>query len=178
MHKKKILGALAAATMVSASAHADDSGFYVGASVGQATESSSGFDGKDAAFRLLGGYSINRNFAFEAGYVNGGTLEDSRGSLDFSVKSDGFFTTALAKLPLGNGITPYAKFGYVFYDSTATASSGTVSVSESTSDSRILFGMGAEFRISDPLRLRVDYEKVRVPDVAFDLYSIVATFHF
>ncbi len=178
MQKNKILGALAAATLASVGAFAEDSGFYVGASAGLATESSFGFDGRARAVRLLGGYSFSRNFAFEAGYVNAGKIDDTRGMLNLSVKSDGFFGTAIARLPLGKVMTPYAKFGYVFYDATSKVSLGSIQVSESTSDSRILFGGGAEFCLTENFRLRTDYEKVRVPDAAFDIYSLVATVHF
>jgi OOP family OmpA-OmpF porin len=178
MRKKKVLVAFAATLLATAGVRADDSGFYLGASVGEATQSSDGFDGEDTSFRLLGGYSLNRNFALEAGYVDGGKQEDTNGSLDLSVKSDGFFATVLAKLPLGDAVTPYVKFGYVVYDSTATVSNGSMRVSETTSDEDILYGVGVEFRLGENFRLRADYEKPDVPDVAFDIYSIVASFHF
>ncbi len=178
MLDRKIFTALAAGLLMSAAARADDSGFYVGASAGMATESSVGFDGKSRALRLLGGYSFGKNFAFEAGYINGGEMEDTTGFLNLSLKSDGYFATALARLPLGNVVTPYAKFGYVFYDSTTTVSRGSLQVFESTSDDDILYGMGVEFRLTENFRLRTDYEKVRVPDAAFDIYSLVATVHF
>jgi OmpA-OmpF porin, OOP family len=175
MSRKKIL---AACLLASVAARAEDSGFYVGASVGQATQSSGSFDGEDTSFRLLGGYSFSPNFALEAGYIDGGKQEDEVGALNLSVDSDGFFATVLTKFPLGNVVALYAKVGYVAYDSTATASNGPMRASETTSDEDLLFGAGLEFRLGENFRLRADYEKVDVPDTAFDIYSIVATYHF
>lgn len=58
MCKEKVRGALVVTLLATAGVRADDSGFYLGASVGEATQSSVGFDGKDTSFRLLGVYSF------------------------------------------------------------------------------------------------------------------------
>jgi opacity protein-like surface antigen len=166
------------ALLMSTAARADDSGPYVGASMGKATQSSIGFDGEDISFRLLGGYSFNKFIAIEAGYVDGGEQKDRRGPLKLSVKSDGFFGTVLARWPLGDVVAPYAKAGFVAYDSTSTVSNGTISVSESESDGDLLYGGGLEFKFGEHVRLRTDYEKVRVPDAAFDIYSVVFAYVF
>jgi OOP family OmpA-OmpF porin len=159
-------------------AHADDSGFYLGAGAGQATQSAEGFDGKDTSFKLLGGYTFNKYLAAEAGYIDGGEQSDTTDGLTLAVKSDGFFAAALAKLPLGEYAAPYVKFGYVFYDSTATVSAGGQSLSESSSDEDLLYGVGCEFKFTEHFRLRAEYERVDVPDTDFDIFSIVAAFHF
>lgn len=178
MNTQHILGAIAATLLVSAGARAGDTGFYVGASAGEATQSSTEFDGHDPSFRLFGGYSFGRYFAAEAGYIDGGTQEDTIGSLRATVDSEGYFATVLARLPLGEVIVPYAKLGYVAYDSTTTVSNGTQRASESFSDEDLSYGVGVEFRLGERLRLRVDYEKIDVPDVAFDIYSFAATWRF
>jgi OOP family OmpA-OmpF porin len=173
-----MLGAFAAGLLVSAGAHADDTGFYLGVGVGEATQSNSIFHGSDTSFRGLAGYSLNKYLAAEAGFVDAGTQQDNVGALDVRTSADGTFAAVLAKLPLGNVFAPYVKLGYVFYDSTETVSNGSIKISESSSDDDLLYGAGLEFRLGKNFRLRADYEKVDVPDVAFDIYSIVAAYQF
>jgi opacity protein-like surface antigen len=178
MHTRKFLGAFAAALLVSTGARADESGFYLGAGVGRATQSSFQFHGEDTSFRWLAGYSFNKYLAAEAGFVDGGTQKDHVGALYVKSSANGAFATVLARLPLGKVVAPYAKIGYVFYDATATATGNAIRFSERTSDDDLLYGAGLEFRLSEHFRLRADYEKIDVPDVAFDIYSIVATYRF
>ena len=179
MHHTKIAAACAWVALLSAgAARADDSGFYLGASVGEATQSGLGFDGRDTAFRWHVGYSINEYLAAEAGFVDGGKQKDTVGGVNFAVSSNGTFAAILARLPLGKVIAPYAKLGYVVYESTTTASNGSMVRSESRSDEDLSYGGGLEFRLGEHFRLRADYEKVDVPDVAFDIYSVVATWQF
>ena len=178
MSNRKFLGTLAALMLASAGAHAADSGFYLGAGVGLATQNNSVFQGEDTSFRLLAGYSFSKYFAAEAGFVDGGTQQDTVGALDVKSSADGTFVALLAKIPIGKVVAPYAKVGYVFYDAHSSVSNGTGTVRESTSDNDLLFGGGFEFRLGEKLRLRADYEKIRVPDIAFDVYTLVATYQF
>jgi OOP family OmpA-OmpF porin len=176
MHTRKVLAAFAAVFLTAA--HADESAPYLGVSVGEASQSADGFDGSDTSFKLLGGYSFNKYLAAEAGYVDGGTQKDTIGALDVKASSHGYFAAVLAKLPLGNVVAPYAKLGYVVYDSTTTASSGGARFSESFHDDDLLYGIGCEFHLGKSFRLRAEYEQIDVPDADFEIISVVATFQF
>jgi OOP family OmpA-OmpF porin len=179
MRFRKIVGAcVLAAAMTHGVARADDTGFYVGAGFGQASQEFTGFEADDTAFKLFGGWSFNKYFAIEGGYIDGGTQSDSLGLLDADISSDGFFVEGLAKLPLGKYVAPYAKFGYVFYDSTTRVSSPGGSFSESESDADFIYGGGLEFKLGENFRLRAEYEEVNLPDSAFDIYTLAATWHF
>jgi len=177
-HCKLIAACVLAALGATATARADDSGFYLGAGIGEARQSAEGFDGSDSTFRLFGGYAFNPYLAVEGGYVDGGEQTDTQGSLRVAVKSDGFFVAGLAKLPLGKYVAPYLKVGLVSYDSTATVSSGNVSVSESESNSDLLYGVGLEFKLGDHFRLRAEYEQIDVSDADFDIISLAAAYKF
>ena len=172
------MGALAAALLASTNSHADDAGFYLGAGVGEARQHNDVFDGSDTSFRFLGGYSFNRYFAAEAGYIDAGTQKDTIGVFEVKASSDGAFVAVLDKLPLGKIVAPYAKLGYVFYDGAETVSFAGAVSRESTSGDEALFGGGLEFRIGGHARLRAEYEKVNVPYADFDIYSVVFTYQF
>jgi OmpA-OmpF porin, OOP family len=179
MNQKKLIAACVLATLgATAAARAEDTGFYLGASVGEASQSAQGFDASGTAYRVFGGYAINQYFAFEGGYVNGGEQKDSQGPLRLTVKSEGYFVAGLFKLPLGKYFAPYLKAGFVGYDSTAAVSSGNSSVSESESDSDLLYGLGLEFKLGDHFRLRAEYEQIDVSDADFDIVSVAAAYHF
>ena len=156
----------------------DDAGFYVGAGIGQAREESGPFKGSDTSFRLFGGYSFNRYFAAEAGYIDGGDIEDDIGPYRVSIASDGLFAAGLAKLPLGDRFALFAKLGWVFHDSTETVSLGSQRSSESTSDSDFLFGGGVALKLGKYFQLRAEYDEVNVADAAFDILSVNAAWKF
>lgn len=59
-------------------AHAEEhSGFYLGGSIGEATNESGEFKGSDTAFKLSAGYAFNPYFGIEAAYVDAGTQDDT-----------------------------------------------------------------------------------------------------
>jgi opacity protein-like surface antigen len=174
----KLIGLSAVALFVSTAAGAGDSSFYLGAGVGEARQHNFIFDGSDTSFKLLAGYSFSRYFAAEAGLIDAGTQKDTVGPFDVKSSSEGAFAALLAKLPLGNVAAPYAKLGYVLYDVKESVSTGGVTTQESRSGDDLLFGGGIEFRIGESFRLRAEYEKVDVSDIAFDITSIAFTYQF
>jgi len=178
MHSRKIAVACVLAGLLAPAARAEDSGFYVGAGVGQARQDFADFDGDDTAYKIFGGWSFNKYFAVEGGFVDAGTQSDTIGLLDVDISSDGFFVEGIARWPIGNIVAPYAKFGYVFYDSTQKLSSGGQSISASESDADFIFGGGIEFKLGSNFRVRGEYEKVNLPDSAFDIISVGAYWQF
>ena len=174
----RMMAACVVAGLMTCAARAEDSGFYVGGSLGQSRQKSSEFEGNDTAYKLFGGWSFNKYLAVEGGYVDGGTQSDSLGLLDVDISSDGFFVQGIGKWPLGRFVAPYAKFGYVFYDATTRLSSGGQSISERESDADFIYGGGLEFKLGDNFRLRAEYEEVNLPDSAFDIFSLAATWQF
>ena len=176
--RQSVSACVLAAVVTGGVARAEDSGFYLGAGVGQATQEFSGFKADDTAFKLFGGWSFNKYLAAEAGYVDGGTQSDTLGLLDVDINSDGFFAQGIARWPIGSVFAPYAKFGYVFYDSTTKVTSPGGSFSESESDADFIYGGGLEFKLGDNFRLRAEYEEVNLPDSSFDIYTLAATWKF
>jgi OmpA-OmpF porin, OOP family len=179
MSQRKILGGVVLVLLASASASAaDDSGFYLGASFGEATQNNAVFHGEDETFRWLAGYEFNKYLAIEGGFVDAGKQKDNIGNLRVTSASNGVFLSVLAKYPIGERFAPYARFGGVSYETQTTLSNGVANALENSHGEDIAYGGGLEFKPSEHFRLRADYEKVRVPDVAFDIYSLVATWKF
>lgn len=180
MHNKYLLSTLVLVGLfVSADVRADEhSGFYIGAGVGEVNDNVDGFEGNGVAFKLSGGYELNRYFAAEVAYIFAGTLNDTVDDVDVEVESDGVVVAALGKLPFGETFTLFAKLGYTFYDQKVTASRGSLSFSENNSDEDLLYGAGAEINFGRRFQLRGEYEVVDVSDADFNLLSASAVFRF
>lgn len=179
MQYSKIAGACLLATVFAGAAHADDdAGFYLGGGLGKAREKSGPFEGDDTSFRVFGGYNLNRFFSLEAGYIDGGKISDDVGAYRVSIESEGIFASAIGKWPIGKYFTPFAKLGYVSYESTETVGLGTSRVSETENDSDFIFGGGFEFNLGEKFRLRLEYDDVNASDASFDIFSLNATYRF
>jgi OmpA-OmpF porin, OOP family len=177
MRCRKFLGGLLLA-LAGTNSQAEDSGFYLGVGVGEATQNNAYFHGKDKSIRGLAGYEFNRFFAAEAGYVDTGTQKDDVVGFRVRRSSNGVFLTFLAKYPVGEHFAPYAKLGGMSYEIDTSVSNDVLSLQGYDKGEDFTYGGGLEFKVGDHLRLRADYEKVRVPDVAFDIYSLGAAWKF
>lgn len=180
MLRKKLLSgfAIIAALVVTTTHAADDAGFYVGAGVGEAHNKSGEFDGSDTAFQIFGGYSFNKHFALELGYIDAGTQDDRIGDLEVENESSGVIVSALAAVPIGPMFSLYGKVGYAFYDARSTVRLGNLQESESDSDEDPVYGVGVELAVLRGLRLRAEYEIVDVSDGDFDIVTVNATYRF
>ncbi len=180
MKLSTIAGACLLATMFADVGHADDdTGFYLGGGFGQAREEFLVFNGDDPMYRLFGGYSFNRFIAAEAGYIDNGKVGDTYNGIHQSLEMQGFYATGLAKWPIGKSFAPFAKLGVIFHDDIRKVSIGTQVLStHSSSDADFIFGGGLEFKLGDNFRLRAEYEKVNMPDTAFDIVSFSAAYQF
>ena len=136
-----------------------DSGFYLGAGIGDSTIKANGFDESDTGYKLFGGYNIGFiplvDFAVEASYVNFGTPEDVTGLNAYG----------LAGLSFGPfGI--FAKLGAMSWD--ANSDSGTDTA----------YGIGARLAFGS-FSVRAEYEEFDVSDVNdFSMTSISAVYTF
>jgi hypothetical protein len=150
-----------------------ESGFYIGAGVGDASfnDNDSDFDASDSAYKLFGGYNIGFiplvDFAVEASYVDFGAPSTSAGSVEVT----GVNAFGLAGLSFGPfGI--FAKAGMINWDSDSTF--GTLSTSDSGSDPA--YGVGARFAIGS-FSVRAEYEYYDV-DADLDMVSVSGVFTF
>ena len=147
-----------------------DSGFYIGAGVGDAgVDASEGdFDESDSAYKIFGGYNIGFiplvDFAVEASYVDFGSPDDGVVNVDVT----GLNAFGLAGLSFGPfGV--FAKAGMISWDVDGKG------VSDSGTDPA--YGLGARFAIGS-FAIRAEYElyDIDVADVEMISVSGVYTF--
>ena len=148
-----------------------DSGFYIGAGVGDATVKEANFDASDSAYKIFGGYNIGFiplvDFAVEASYVDFGKPSTSAGSVEVT----GLNAYGLAGLSFGPfGV--FAKAGAISWDSDSTF--GATSTSDSGTDPA--YGVGARFAIGS-FSVRAEYEVYDL-DADLDMLSVSGVFTF
>jgi hypothetical protein len=146
-----------------------DSGFYIGAGVGDATIKNSGFDESDSAYKIIAGYNIGFipliDFAVEGSYVDFGNPSTTT----VSAEATGFDAFGLVGLNFGP-VGVFAKAGAINWDlktNTGPDSSGTDPA----------YGIGAKFSFLS-FAVRAEYEVFEFDSTDVDMVSVSATYTF
>lgn len=146
-----------------------DSGFYIGAGVGDASFDDKDFDENDTGYKVFGGYNIGFiplvDFAVEASYVDFGNPSNKITDIDLT----GFDAFGLAGLSFGPfGI--FAKAGVLSWDSDSTGG-------RSDSGSDPAYGVGARFAIGS-FAVRAEYELFDIDGADVNMVSVSGVFTF
>jgi OOP family OmpA-OmpF porin len=154
--------------------------FYVGASVVNSKvkveDSGFDFDGSDTSYKVYAGYQFFKFFGVEASYLDFGSLNDSSGGTDVTIKSTAWDAFAVGILPFGKHFQIFGKFGLVGYSSdTDVSGSGT----DNSSGTDTAYGAGLEFILGKHIGFRGEYERYDIKDTdKVETYSVGADFRF
>lgn len=209
--KKYAIAALAALGLVSLPVQAaEDSGFYVGAGLGISSVETDAieifedveydFDDSGTAWKIFGGWRLNKYVSFELDYVDLGTVED-----DFTLELDNEIpapspdsgpTELYVKTEIGvTAWVPYVvltypigmfevsgKLGYAFWDADfdvyATDGFDSFSEGDSDSDEDFAWGVGAGVTLLDNLNVKVEYEAIEVSDADVSVWWLTGAWRF
>jgi OmpA-OmpF porin, OOP family len=185
------LGLVGCAVLSSQLASAEDSGWLVGASVGQSsaniddagisaqlqgaglTMTSISDDDTDLGFKIFGGYKFNKHFALEGGYFNLGQFgytanTNPTGTLNGSIKLQGLNIDAVGILPITEKFSAFGRIGAIYAEAKDSFSgSGAVVVSDpnpSKSDWNYKAGLGLQYDLTKTVGLRAEWERYRIND--------------
>jgi OmpA-OmpF porin, OOP family len=165
MHKATMIAGFMAASIAATagSAYAQaghDSGWYLGGSIGQSSMDIDGCGGvvncddKDTAWRILGGYQINRNFAVELGFHQLGDASASIPGARIDFEANAIELVGLGALPLGNNFALYGKAGLFRGETKAT---GFIDAKETNTD--LTFGFGAQYNFNPRFGIRAEWQR-------------------
>jgi OOP family OmpA-OmpF porin len=166
------LAVSAPAAFAQARGAAADAGWYVGGSIGQSKTDCSappGFscDDKDTAYKIFGGYQINRNFAAEAGYTDLGKLTASGGGVNVEAKAKAWDLVGVGAFPLSDQFSIYGKLG--LYSGEVKVSSNIVGGSGKKTTTDLTYGAGVQYNFTRNLGLRGEWQRygsAKTPDTA------------
>jgi OOP family OmpA-OmpF porin len=201
------LGLVGCVVMNSAFA-ADDTFWYVGGNIGQSRAkiddaritpllpgATISDDNKGNAFKLLGGYQFNRNFAVEGGYFNLGefgytatTAPTLAATLNGKIKLQGLNLDAVGMLPMGDKFSVFGRVGMQYAQAKDTfTSTGAAPTPANPNPSKNALnykvGVGAQYDFNRSLGMRVEAERYRIDDAVnnkgdINMYSLGLVYRF
>jgi len=149
--KKVVAGVLGAIALAVAPAVAmAQSPWYAGVHIGQADVDEA--DDEDTAFRILGGYQINQNFAAELAYTDFGKVDDGFGG---KVKGNAIELVGVGSWPVADRFSVYGKLGL---------SRGEFKAGGLSDDSiEVTYGVGVRYDVTPQIGVRGEWQNY--PDV-------------
>lgn len=156
----RIAAAIGLLTLVSSmEAQAQLTGFYVGASYLDTQPQWLSHSDDDNGLEARVGYSLNSLFAFEASYLELGTVNlpnfpDAGGSAD----TEAYTVSGVVSFPLGN-LSLIGKAGYMW--SQTDGYFGTIAgpMRSEIDEGELFFGAGIGFEITNNLDIRLEYNE-------------------
>lgn len=176
MNKKSVFSAILLTLGMTADALADN-GFYGGASIGQATidacDGVTNCDDEDTSWKIFGGWEMNPNIAFEAGWVDFGEITGSVGGSAVSAEVDGWTLAAKGILPINEQFDVFGKFGAIMWD--VEGSGAASGISDDGTD--LMYGLGAQYMLTNQFGIVGEWEWFDI-DSDVDLFSVGVLFKF
>lgn len=158
--KRIILAAVA--TISCNLALAADTGAYVSASIGSAEQkfSAGGFDvsKSDTAFQIAGGYRYTPNVGIELGYTNLGKAELSAQGDTVSSKPETIHLAVTGSYNLTPEFAFTGKLGAARNSTKVTATSGSMSDSETEKKTSLLVGVGMSYTVAPGVAVTAEYQ--------------------
>ncbi|MDN4058422.1 porin family protein [Massilia sp. YIM B02769] len=107
------------------------------------------------------GYTFSPNLAVEAGWHRLAEADLYYWDLDARAKAkfDQTDISLIGTLPLSNGFGVYGRLGYNHLKIKASARAGNVTVSESDSEDKVLYGLGLSYAFSPQIAGRLEVQK-------------------
>jgi OmpA-OmpF porin, OOP family len=153
---------------------------------------SSSSDRNDNAFKVFGGYQINRNLALETGYYSLGksrftTQTSPAGSLSGSTKVRGLNFDVVGTLPITERFAGLARVGahHAWSEERYSGTGAGASVSSNTKHNNTNYkvGLGAQYQLTPAMWVRGEMERYRVKDITgrrnnIDVASVSLVFPF
>ena len=205
-----VLGLMSFAVMSSAFAAEKDNFWYLGGNIGQSRAKiddasissalkgagfNSSIDDRDKsnAFKLLGGYQFNKNFAVEGGYFNLGDFGYTAttvpaGSLTGKIRLQGLNIDGVGMLPLSDKFSLFGRLGLQYAQAQDDFSStGAVPPPSSSSTNKNAFnykaGLGVQYDFNSSLGMRLEAERYRINDASgndgdINMYSLGLVYRF
>jgi OmpA-OmpF porin, OOP family len=171
---------------------AADTGWYVGASIGQskADDFCTGVPGgvscedTDTALRVLGGYQFNKHLGLEVGYHQLGEVSVSALGLFAKVESKAWELLAVGTLPVADRFALYGKVGVYRGETEAATNVPGFAASMSETNTDLTFGIGLRFDITGNLGVRAEWQKYQdmgggnIGEADIDVMSIGLLYRF
>jgi len=140
-------------------------GWYAGGSLGQSKAKDAdctGFiscDDKDSAWKIFGGYEINRNFAVELGYTDLGEFTASGpGAARQSIEATAWELVGVGSIPIADRFSLYGKLGGYRAEAEGRTNVGGILSADET-NTGLTFGAGAQYDFTRTVGVRAEWQR-------------------
>jgi OmpA-OmpF porin, OOP family len=159
-----ILAVATSAVALPAAAQVNMSSVYAGGSIGSAERKDAcgsiiaggSCDEKDTAWRVFGGYQLNRNFSAELGYHHLGEITADAGAAHATSKTNLWELVGIGAFPVMNTVSLYGKLGG--YRAKTNLSSNLGGGGDET-NTGLTYGFGAQWDATQNLGVRAEWQR-------------------
>jgi OOP family OmpA-OmpF porin len=141
------------------------SGFEVGLGMGLnqlKIETEDGFelfDEQSTAWRVFGGYRLNRFIAFQVGWIDGGSAGESFGNVEYRVESRALEGSVLGILPIGERVQVFGRASQFKWKLKERLQDATTRLEAESDGSEFGWGAGAGVFVDGAL-VRLEYQQI------------------
>jgi outer membrane protein W len=155
--KKMLSLAALASTLAFGTAHASDTGLYLGVAAGSTKYDIKSLNVDDSnGYKVTIGTNVSPNLGMELSYIDFGKADFRLLGQSGTVQLTGANVSVVGRLPINEAFSVHAKVGYFGGDATATGRAGTAT--DSGSDPS--FGLGATYMFGKNVGVRLEWDRV------------------
>lgn len=180
--KKNIIAAVIFSAVMASPAFAE--GFYLGADLGRSNASvdvqGTSFDNHDTAWGVHGGYKFSPYLAAEIGYRDFGKFDETFSNIaNVSVKAHAVEASVIGSYPFTESFNVYGRLGVASVKATADFNVLGSNESLEKTETKAVFGIGAQYAINKNFSLRTEYTQYsEIEDVKLSSFTIGANYSF
>jgi OOP family OmpA-OmpF porin len=157
MQKKLGFMVLGVALVMPLAAHAE--GSYVKLGVGQSEYKVESESENKTATSIAYGFSVNKNFGVEVGYVNFGKIEASAQDIYVSAKNQSFYLAGVGTLALTDAFSIYGKLGATSNRFEVGLDMPGLSGTARETKTRPLLGVGLAYNFTKDIAGTLEYQQ-------------------
>jgi len=155
--RKKLVAVFMGAVLV-APIVAQAEGSYVKLGVGQSEYKNSRASENETAASLAYGFSIDKNFAVELGYINFGKYKESSAVFTNSLQRQALYIAGVGSLPLTDAFSIFAKLGIAANRYEYKFSEAGFSETEKVTKTKSMAGLGLAYNFTKEVAGTLEYQ--------------------
>lgn len=156
MQKKLLAAVLSAVLIVPVAAHAEGSYFKV--DVGQSKYKNDLGKENETAASIAYGFSIDKNFGVELGYINFGKIKDVGEGFSGSTQRQALYLAGVGSLPLTDAFSVFAKLGVAVNRYEDKFVSEFSSQLEEVTKTKSMVGLGLAYNFTKDIAGTLEYQ--------------------
>lgn len=185
MKKKILLAGILSLTTASVWAE----GFYITGDIGQSkVEFDAGNDFNvsktDTSYSIGAGFDINNFAAVEVSYrdlgsIEGGYTDEFDDTYSSRLDVSALQASVIGKLPVSDTVHVFGRLGFANIEVDSKYNYAGFKESDSESETKALFGLGASFDVTPEFAIRAEYNQyAKWDDTKLSALTVGATYHF